>query len=78
MLSFGVVQVMIVQSDEWPHGITAFQHMQVIKKSRFIARATPCSSFDKAQEFLRTVSDPKVGHSLDLITHPCLSKVMRK
>jgi hypothetical protein len=37
-------------------------HAQVIKKSRFIAWCAPVGSFGEAQDFLRSVADPKVGH----------------
>lgn len=36
---------------------------QIIKKSRFLSRATPASSFAEAQTFLRDVGDLKASHN---------------
>mmetsp|Transcript_19910 Transcript_19910/g.25706 ORF Transcript_19910/g.25706 Transcript_19910/m.25706 type:complete len:280 (-) Transcript_19910:162-1001(-) len=39
------------------------EHEEIIKKSRFIARAFPATTWNEAKEFIETVSDPKASHN---------------
>jgi len=39
------------------------EYFEVIRKSRFLAKAAPVASADEAQAFIQTVSDPDATHN---------------
>eukprot|EP00639_Heterosigma_akashiwo_P032259 CAMPEP_0194720126 /NCGR_PEP_ID=MMETSP0296-20130528/11471_1 /TAXON_ID=39354 /ORGANISM="Heterosigma akashiwo, Strain CCMP2393" /LENGTH=201 /DNA_ID=CAMNT_0039622147 /DNA_START=207 /DNA_END=809 /DNA_ORIENTATION=+ len=40
-----------------------YEHEEIVKKSRFIARAYPATTWKEAKEFIEMVSEPKASHN---------------